>query len=406
VREFGFRAASRSLGPVALALALASSAAGLAVTSGAQARASSTAALTATPVDYGHIALSWSPVSGAWTYRVYRGGLFLGSTTGRSFTDAMLWPQTGYAYRVDALASTGKVLSSPIGSATTGALPKAGFPRPFAATSVWNSPVGNAAVLSSSAGVVAYINQRLVWPNLTLHKYAPSVAEAHPTDPSYSVPCTRYSPCTLGNFGSFRIPATAVPDPSSDGHLVVYDPSSGHEWGMWQASFANGHWSASDGEAVSMTGNGTVPAGTVGSNAANFPLLAGLVRPEEILQGHIDHALVFSVPGVSSKGHVCPATHNDGSSTDPNAPREGMRFRLDPTLNVDALQIPAWQKTIAHALQTYGMYLRDEGGTFGLAGENPLSRGYDAWAKVGLQGASISIAGIPWSRLRLVASPC
>jgi hypothetical protein len=384
----------------------ASAVAGLAATAASRAQASARAAVTVAPVDYGHITLSWSRVSGARSYNVYRGSLLVGSTTGSSFTDAMLWPQTSYSYRVDGVAPTGKVVSSVTGSASTSALPRAGFPRPFAAGSVWNSPVGNAAVLPSSASVVAYIVQRLVWPNLTLHKYASSVVEAHPSDPSYSVPCTAYTPCTLGNYGSFRIPVTAVPDPSSDGQLAVYDPSSGREWGMWQAKYANGRWSASDGEAVSTTGNGTVPAGTVGSNAANFPLLAGLVRPEEILQGHIDHALVFSVPGVSSTGHVCPATHNDGSTTDPNAPLEGMRFQLDPALNVGALQIPPWQKTIARALQTYGMYLRDQGGTLAIAGENPVSRGYDAWANVGLQGVSISIAGIPWNRLRLVASPC
>jgi hypothetical protein len=155
-----------------------------------------------------------------------------------------------------------------------------------------------------------------------------------------------------------------------------------------------------------MTGNGTAPEGTASGDAANYPLLGGLVRPEEILQGHIDHALVFGLPGVSNAGHLCPATHNDGSSSDPNALEEGTRLQLDPSVNVDALAIPAWQKTIAHALQTYGMYLRDQGGSLAIWAENPIARGYDAWAKVGLSGDSASLAGLPWSKMRVVSAPC
>ena len=103
-----------------------------------------------------------------------------------------------------------------------------------------------------------------------------------------------------------------------------------------------------------MKGDGVAPARTESANAANFPLLGGILRPEEIAQGHIDHALAFMMPGVSNLGHVCPATHHDGDSSDPNALMEGMRIQLDPSIAVGSLPLPGWQKTIARALQVYG----------------------------------------------------
>jgi hypothetical protein len=52
------------------------------------------------------------------------------------------------------------------------------------------------------------------------------------------------------------------------------------------------------------------------------------------------------------------------------------------------------------------MYLRDQGGSLAIWAENPIARGYDAWAKVGLGGDSISLSGIPWDRFRVLSAPC
>jgi hypothetical protein len=363
--------------------------------------------LKADAIDYGHVELSWNAVSGASSYRVYRSGQLRMTTSGTSATDSMLWPQTSYDFRVDAVSASSSVLASMSASATTPALPSSGFPRPFASTSVWNTPIGDTPTVPNNAQFIANFVSNTKNPNMPLHDWAVSVAEAGPTSPFFNVVCSMYNPCTLTAFGAIPIPITASPDPSSDGHLAVYDPFSERTWGMWQASHSGSTWKASAGEAVSLTGPGLVPEHTTGSNAANFPALAGIIRPEEILQGHIDHALVFTVPEIYGAAHVCPATHNDGSSTNQYALREGMRLQLDPSLNVDSLSIPSWEKTIARALQTYGMYLRDGSGTFAIMAENPISRGYDAWAKVGLTSSgSVSLTGIPWDRFRVVSAPC
>ncbi len=357
-------------------------------------------------LDYGHVQLSWSAVAGASAYRVYRGSALLTTTSATSTTDAMLWPATSYSYRIEAVSANATVLGSMSSSVTTPALPSSGFSRPFSSTGVWNTPIGSARLVSNNDQLISNFEANALYPNMALSRWAVSIAETTSSSPHFDLSCWQYNPCTLTSFGAIPIPTTAVADPSSDGHMVVYDAANGRTWGMWKASKSGSTWTAAAGEAVSTQGDGFVSSGTIGSNAANFPLLAGVVRPEEILQGHIDHALVFTLPEISSAGQVCPATHNDGSSSNPNALKEGMRLQLDPSLNVASLSIPAWQKTIAKALQKYGMYLRDGSGSLAIIAENPISRGYDAWAKVGLSGNSVSLAGIPWDRFRVVSAPC
>jgi hypothetical protein len=65
-------------------------------------------------------------------------------------------------------------------------------------------------------------------------------------------------------------------------------------------------------------------------------------------------------------GPVAPATGSDGWSTLAGAIPEGARVQLDPSLDLDSLGLTPWQKTIARALQEYGMLLVDTGGGFGL----------------------------------------
>ena len=363
----------------------------------------SSAAATATAVDHAHIRLDWAAVSGAASYRVSRGALAVGTTTDTTFTDTLLWAQSSYAYRVEALSASGATLSAVSGSAATSVLPAGGFPRPFAANGVWNKPIGAAPLHPRSAALAAFFASHAINPNLTFYSYGVSVSETRPSDPLQSVPCIRYVNCTLGAFGSFRIPTTAQADPSSDGHLAIYDPVAGREWDMWQAWKSGDSWSAGAGAAVSMSGDGIAAANTASGNAANFPLLGGIVRPEELLQGRIDHALVFMMPQVSNLGRVCPATHSVGDTSHPDALKQGTRIQLDPGLNVDSLAIPAWQKTIGRALQVYGAYLRDSSSSLAIIGENPISRGYDAWALVGLGEPNDGLMrGFPWDRFRVL----
>ena len=60
-----------------------------------------------------------------------------------------------------------------------------------------------------------------------------------------------------------------------------------------------------------------------------------------------------------------------------------------------------WEKIIAHALQTYGGYVGDTGGTLGVVAESSLNRGYDAWSLAGLPRLP-SLANLPWAHFRVL----
>ena len=278
--------------------------------------------------------------------------------------------------------------------------------NPFPATSIWNRPLPKSPKLDArSREKVAYLVRNAVRPNLALHAYATAVTVAPRDAPRYAVKCLVYR-CKLG--GRVPIPLGTKPDPSEDGHLAVWDPLSRREWDFWVARYdeATDTWSAAAGAVVSTKGNGIVPRGQTGGIAANFPLFAGLLRPEEIARGRIDHVLTFGMPHVAAGKPRCPATHNAGDSRHRDALAEGTRLQLDPKLNVAALPVPDWQKTIMRALQRYGMFLRDGSGSLVIYAENTVNRGSDAWAAVGLkaEGTALPLA-IPWSRMRVIAAP-
>ena len=62
---------------------------------------------------------------------------------------------------------------------------------------------------------------------------------------------------------------------------------------------------------------------------------------------------------------------------------------------------PRWEKVLAHALQTYGAYLGDTGGSVSFFAEAPLDRGYDAWSLVGVP-AFASLSNLPWDHFRVL----
>ena len=141
--------------------------------------------------------------------------------------------------------------------------------------------------------------------------------------------------------------------------------------------------------------------------AAGFSEMGGVIRPEEIAQGHIDHALVMGSPYTRTGVIACPGTNAwvTGGFDDPNAIPLGTRIQLDRNFNVNAQTWPEWEKTIARALQKYGAFMVDTAGSLEVRAEATLDRGYNAWAKVGIPNSwpgTPSLADIPWSRMRVL----
>jgi hypothetical protein len=279
--------------------------------------------------------------------------------------------------------------------------------NPYPRESLWRTPVPAGAALDpqNQARLAYWLRTSVKNPNMTLRAWGVAVVRATSKDPAHKIHATKYAG-NLNRFGPIHVPNGARPSPSSDAHLAVYDPVERREWDMWQADCC---WSAAAGQAQSTaSGNGIAPFGTVGADAANFPLLGGLVLADEMRRGRINHALHFSIPGVGAGEPVCPATHNDGTNTNPLALPEGTHMQLDPGLDLATVPLAPWEKTIARALQTYGMYLRDGGGTLAIAAENPINRAPDPW--VPLFGrwstAAFFSSSFPWASMRILAPVC
>jgi hypothetical protein len=243
-------------------------------------------------------------------------------------------------------------------------------------------------------------------PNLTLNAWGVALANSTGSSPCYAVPLTDGGSIDP----SVCIPLGTQPDPSDDGHLAVLDTTNGRETDFWQAVYDPASQrivGASSGVSFPLGSWTECPGGCWGGDAANFPLADGLVTPADIQAGVIDHPLVFSMPEVGTGAPRYPASHNVGSSTLSGHLVDGTWLRMDPTLDCAAYGLPSWQVTICVALQQYGMFLRDTGGTLGIYGETPINQGgAAAWSALGLSGESASFSsGFPWSSLEVLQAP-
>ena len=160
------------------------------------------------------------------------------------------------------------------------------------------------------------------------------------------------------------IPEGARPARGTDANIILWNPETGDEWGFWQAKVLyDGSWLARNGYYYNTEWDAIPPFGFV-SRGAGLPYIAGLIRPWELKQGKIKHAIGFAV-NYPSQLYIYPATKSDGQSMHSAALPEGARLQLDPTLTEKDFR--SWGlsregRVIARALQEYGMILTDGSG--------------------------------------------
>jgi hypothetical protein len=135
------------------------------------------------------------------------------------------------------------------------------------------------------------------------------------------------------------------------------------------------------------------------SRGAGVPYLAGLIRPWEIAQGRIDHALAFAYALTRSTRCVWPASKTDGTTNRDDAIPQGARLQLDPALDVNTIPgLSPVGRVIARALQEYGAYVIDTSGSNKIYAEDRLTA---AWADL----TATTVSAIPVERLRVLALP-
>ena len=200
------------------------------------------------------------------------------------------------------------------------------------------------------------------------------------------------------------IPAGAVPDPSLDAHMTIVDRAAGCEYDLYGAHRGADGWHAVWANSTRIDGSGVYPSG-LGAKASGFASLAGLVWPQELRRGRIDHALFFAYPFTRSGGPVSPATASDGRVADAGGLPEGARLQLDPSLDLDRLGLKPYQRTIAEAMQRYGIVLGDTGGAFGLYAVGRQGFSGDPYRGVLPDEDFPSLSPIPIDRFRVVDLP-
>jgi hypothetical protein len=99
---------------------------------------------------------------------------------------------------------------------------------------------------------------------------------------------------------------------------------------------------------------------------------------------------------------VLPATASDGKTTLAAALPQGARVQLDPALDLGTLRLSASERTIAEALQRYGMYLGDTGGALALYAVSPQSFDTNPYTGLLPDESYVLLNKIPVGRFRVL----
>lgn len=216
-----------------------------------------------------------------------------------------------------------------------------------------------------------------------------STAQVVPYDCGSGIP-----PGLAAQWQAVPVPFFAVPSSGAAATMVVFQPSSGSVWEFGHMRNISGQWQACTGGKTSTASDG-VFASPYGISTSGLAALSGQLGLQEIKANEINHAIGLNL--LQSSGLVWPATQAGGGVA--GTPPMGMRFRLDPSVNISSLGLNSVGQAIARAAQTYGFVVWNSAGTVGVTAENPISlttRGLpDPYASLGNP-----LANFPWDRLQ------
>jgi hypothetical protein len=211
----------------------------------------------------------------------------------------------------------------------------------------------------------------------------------------------------------------------TDGHVTIWQPSTDRLWELWRARRESDGWHAEWGGA--MEGVSRSPGfysesawpgahSNWGATATSLPVIGGTMRIDEIERGSIDHALAIALPNARAGVFAWPAQRSDGSGGPTELP-EGARLRLDPALNLDAIDLPPLTRMMAEAAQRYGIVVRDRtNNAITFFAEDPVTASSNPYTgDGGFFGGAVPgelLARFPWDRLHVLkmslcsSAPC
>lgn len=256
----------------------------------------------------------------------------------------------------------------------------------FAAGRAFSEPVPEDPRLDPASDAIAALLGE-PWLALTLNtgEYGQPVYEADADTPLHQVEVTRVGTDEWGDnvlaHTRVPIPDDAVPSSGDDGKLVVVDRARDRVIDLWRAERTEDGWSAEWGGIYPLSGTGSSESSAYGDGphheewpdplsrgtGSGISSLAGLLRADELVEGEIDHALVFVTDracGPPNAGPFrWPATTTDGWVTEGPCIEQGSRVQLDPSLDLESVPgITEVELLVGRALQEHGAYAVDIGG--------------------------------------------
>ena len=210
-----------------------------------------------------------------------------------------------------------------------------------------------------------------------------------PTSDFYSPDCDNV-PFPVPAVGALEGESGYACTTNGDCHLLVIDSPGKRLYEMWRANITGPTTAEFRGgcavvwDLAKQYGSTLRGRGCSSADGAGFPISAMLATADEVYSGEVKHALRFTLPNERIRDgiYVPPGTHSTGpTSGGPMMPPYGVRFRLKRTFDVNSLTAPG-ARTIAIALQRFGMFLSD-------GGNIPLTIGNDRftthkWSEVGI----------------------
>lgn len=264
--------------------------------------------------------------------------------------------------------------------------------RLFSPTGFWNTPTAASAQLDpESAKLTGALLAEVegeeatrTGPWIGTTRYSVPIYTVGAAQPTVRVKLTSkvFSPALQAAFEQVPLPPGAQPSEGTDGHLVIWQPSTDRLWEFWRFTRTAEGPQASWGGAMQNVSSNPGAYGPEawphaeswwGASASSLSIAGGLITLEDLQAGEIDHALALAVPEVRAGVYASPARRTDGKSSSPLALPEGAHLRLDPNLDIGALHLPYLTRLIAEAAQRYGIFIRDGSGAVQFFAQDPVN---------------------------------
>lgn len=244
--------------------------------------------------------------------------------------------------------------------------------RFFRLHSTWYEKIpANPSINPRSQEIMNYLNSFTASLSKTYSSFSHPIFYAQSDTPIVTVTGVGPAAIALG-WNKVPIPDEARPagyglSGYHDGHLIVISADRKYAWEMYQANRISGtQWTAailrkwdlenSDGLSTPYDFLGAV-------RLCPAPLLHGLVTYEEMQRGYIDHAMAVTAHTQANPYWAPYPGEKSVGGSDQTRPDSGivacMRIQLDPSVNIDSLNLSPGGKVVAKALQEYGMIVTD-----------------------------------------------